>query len=150
MQSKQSPDEIRRVAMDFDNAIKDRDMESILSSFSDECEIELLGIKLTGKEGATRWVNWLYQHLAKLEFIPVTIMVEGDTFFEEFVVRAWLHNGAEVQSKQAEVLVYENYKIKSLRLYFDRLDFAGSVARGFIEKAIVRQLIRTSLKGLRT
>jgi len=39
MKSKQSPDEIRRVAMDFDNAIKNRDMESIMSSFSDDCEL---------------------------------------------------------------------------------------------------------------
>ena len=149
MESEQSPDEIRQVAMDFDNAIKNRDMKLILSSFSEDCEIELLGIKLSGKEGVIRWINWLYQHLAQLEFIPVTIMVEGDTFFEEFVVKARLHNGVEVQSKQSEVLVYEKYKIKSLRLYFDRLDFADSVARGFIDRAIVRQLIRTSLKGLK-
>ena len=149
MQSKQLPDEIRKVAMDFDNAIKNRNMESIMSSFSDDCEIELLGTKLTGKEGAARWINWLYRHLAQVEFIPVTIMVEGDTFFEEFVVKARLHIGTDIQSKQAEVLVYENCKLKSLRMYFDRLDFADSVAREFIDKAIGRQLIRTSLKGLR-
>ena len=135
--------------MDFDNAVTNHDMELILSSFTDDCEIELLGLRLTGKEGVIKWINWLYQHLVQLELIPVTIMVEGNTFFEEFMVKGRLHNGVEVQSKQAEVLIYENYRIKSLRLYFDRLDFADSVARGFIERAIVRQLIRTSLKGLK-
>jgi len=148
MEHQQSPDKIRQVAMDFDNAVKNQNRELILSSFADDCEIELLGIKLTGKEGATRWTNWLYQHLAEVEFLPVTIMVEGNTFFEEFVVKARLHNGTRIHSKQAEVLIYDNYKVKSLRLYFDRLDFADSVTKGFISKAIVKQLIKMTLKGL--
>lgn len=146
--NQQLPDEIRKVAMDFDNAIASKSIELALSSFSDDCEIELLGIKLTGKEGARKWINWLYEHLARVEFVPVTIMVDGNIFFEEFVVKAKLQDGTEIQSKQAEVLVYENYKIKSLRLYFDRLDFADSVAKGFISIKIVRRLIRESLKGL--
>lgn len=144
----QSPGEIRKVAMDFDNAIESRNLELILSYFSDDCEIELLGIKLIGKKGARKFINWLYENLAEVKFVPVTIMVEGDIFFEEFVVKGKLHDGTEVQSKQAEVLVYENYKIKSLRLYFDRLDFAALVAKGFISKTIVRQIIKKSLKGL--
>ena len=114
-----------------------------------DCEIELLGMKLTGKEGARKWLNWLYSHANEIELVPVTIMVDGDTFFEEFIAEAKLHNGVVIRSKQAEVLLYENYKVKNLRLYFDRLDFADSVTKGFIGKAIVRQLIKTSLKGLK-
>jgi ketosteroid isomerase-like protein len=148
MKYNQLPDEIRKVAMDLDNAIENKDIDVILSSFSDDCEIELLGIKLTGKEGARRWINWLYTHLAEIKFFPVTIMVDGNTFFEEFIAKAKLHNDVEIQSNQAEVLIYKNYKIKSLRVYFDRLDFADSVAKGFISKTIVRKLIKASLKGL--
>jgi ketosteroid isomerase-like protein len=145
----QSPDKIRQVAMHFDKAVESGDIEAILSGFTDDCEIELLGIKLRGREGVKKWLNWLYKHIAEIKFIPVTIMVDGDTFFEEFVVKAKLHNGAEAQSRQAEVLVYEDYKIRSLRLYFDRLDFADSVAKGIIGKTIVRQLTRASLKDLK-
>ena len=144
----QSSDMIRKVALDLDNAIESKSIELILSSFTDDCEIELLGTKLTGKEGVRRWLIWLYAHLDEVRFSPVTIMVDGNTFFEEFVMQAKLHDGPIVQSKQAEVIVYEDYKIKSLRLYFDRLDFADAVARGPISKAIVRQLVKTSLKGL--
>ena len=149
MEHVQLPDKIREVAMDLDKAVERKNIPLILTSFAENCEIELLGIKLVGKEGVMKWINWVYEHLAELKFLPITIMVDGNTFFEEFVVKGKLHNGIEIQSKQAEVLVYENYKIKSLRLYFDRLDFADSVVTGFIGKTIVRQLIKKSLKGLR-
>ena len=148
MASDQSVDRIRNAAAEVDNAIESKDTESILSAFSEDCQIELLGIRLTGKDGAKKWIDWMYQHLAEVRFQPVTIMVDGNTFFEEFILRGKLHDGTEVESKQTEVLVYENYKIKSLRLYFDRLDFADSVAKGRISKAIVRRLLKSSLRGL--
>jgi ketosteroid isomerase-like protein len=148
METLQLAHEIRKVAMHLDKSIENKDVESILSCFADDCEIELLGIKLKGKKEARKWINWLYTHLADVKFIPVTILVERDMFFEEFIAMAKLHNGIEIQSKQAEVLMYENYKVKSLRLYFDRLDFADSVAKGFISKRLVRLLIKKSLKGL--
>jgi len=117
MKNEQSPDEIRKVAADFDKAVENKDIERILSSFADDCEIELLGQRLVGKEGVQKWISWLY-------------------------------NGTEIKSKQAEVLLYENYKIKSLRLYFDRLDFAEAVTRGPVSQALVRRLINKSLEGL--
>ncbi len=148
MDCRQSPDEIRKVAMEFDNAIETKNIELGLSSFADDCEIELLGVKLVGRQGARKWLDWLYKNLAEVKFVPVTVMVDGSIFLEEFILEGKLHNGVEVRSKQAEVLIYENLKIKSLRLYFDRLDFADLVAKGPISRAISRRLVRTSLKGL--
>ena len=75
-------------------------------------------------------------------------MVEGNTFFEEFTVKARLFSGKEIKSQQAEVLVYENCKIKSLRLYFDRLDFAESVTGPPFGKIAVNQIVKKSLGGL--
>jgi ketosteroid isomerase-like protein len=148
MQNSQLPDEIRKVAADLDNAIENRNIEVALSCFSDDCEIELLGTKLAGREGLRKWITWLYGHLAEIRFLPITIMVYGNTFFEEFVLKGKLHNGIKVQSKQAEVLIYEDYKVRSLRLYFDRLEFADSIAKGPISKALVKRFIKRSLKGL--
>jgi hypothetical protein len=148
MDCTQRPDEIRQVAMEFDNAIESRNMELALSSFADDTEIELLGVKLVGRQGAKKWLDWLYMNLAEVKFVPVTVMVEGSIFFEEFLLKGKLHNGLEVRSKQAEVLLYENLRIKSLRLYFDRLDFAELLAKGPISRAISRRLARRSLKGL--
>jgi ketosteroid isomerase-like protein len=144
----QSPEKIKEVAMQFDNALTNMNIEEILAYFADDCEIELLGVSLHGKEGAKQWLEWLYTHLSAIRFEPVIIMVENDVFFEEFIVIGTLHDGRVVRSKQAEVLVYEDYKVKKLRIYFDRLDFVDAVADGFIEKRVVGMLIKRSLDGL--
>ena len=145
---KKLPEEIRRVAEKFDDAIVNKDLAFVLECFADDCEIELLGLTLYGKGGVTKWFYWMYRHIESLELIPITIMAEGNTFFEEFIVKGILRNGDEFTSKQSEILVYENLKVKSLRLYFDRLDFADSVAHGFAQKAIIKQVIKKSQEGL--
>ena len=143
------PTEIKKLAMAFDKALENKDLEKVIDNFTDDCEIELLSIQLSGKEGATKWFNWIYKHISEIKFLPITIMVEGNTFFEEFKVIAKFHDGEKVQSKQAVVLEFENLKIKRLRLYFDRLDFAGSVAKDIISKTIISELLKKSLEGLR-
>jgi hypothetical protein len=75
-------------------------------------------------------------------------MAEGNILFEEFIIRARLHSGPEVKSKQSEVLVFENGKIKCMRLYFDRLDFADTVTRDPVSKAVVSRDIKKTLEGL--
>ena len=148
MKSQQSPDKIRKVAMALDSAIEKKNVEEILSSFADDCEIELLRQRLVGKEGVKRWLDWLYEHFIQVKLQPIVIIVEGNTLFEEFIVRARLHSGIEIKAKQAEVLVYDNDKIKSLRLYFDRLDFVEVVAKDPVSKAIVNRITKKSLQGL--
>jgi ketosteroid isomerase-like protein len=143
-----SSEEIREVAKAFDNALENKDLQVIMETFADNCEIELLGVKLFGKAGAKKWFGWLYKHVAEMKLLPVTIMVEGNTFFEEYIVKAKFYDGEEASSNQAEVLVFENLKIKSLRMYFDRLDFSSSVAKDVISKTIVKQLVKKSLEGL--
>ena len=141
-------EDMRKVALAFDNALENKDRQAILEKFTDDCEIELLSIKLNGKEGIEKWLNWLYKHVAEIKFLPVTIMVEGNTFFEEYVVEAKFHDGEVARSYQAVVLAFENLKIKRLRLYFDRLDFSNAVAKDVISKTIVNELVKKSLEGL--
>ena len=140
---------IREAAKELDDALETKDIQQILPFFTDDCEIELLGVMVRGKEGVRGWLTWQYKHVAEVSLVPVVILIEGNVFFEEFIVNAILHDGTKTKSKQAEVLIYdENYKVKSLRLYFDRLDFADSVVKDPISKFIVRRLIKMSLKGL--
>ncbi|MEJ2717136.1 MAG: nuclear transport factor 2 family protein [Deltaproteobacteria bacterium] len=139
---------IRKVAEKLDYAINEKDHETILSSFSEDCEIELLGIRLMGREGVVKWVTWMNSHLAEVKLTPVAIMVDGNRLFEDFVLSAKLHTGVQIASKQAQVLIFESAKIKKLRLYFDRIDFADSLVRGFVNRSIVKRLIKKSLQGL--
>jgi ketosteroid isomerase-like protein len=133
----------------LDKALESKDLRAIIEKFADDCEIELLSVKLVGKEGVRKWFNWIYEHVDEIEFLPVTIMVEGSTFFEEYIVKAKFQDGEEARSKQAVVLVFENLKIKSLRMYFDRFDFSGSVAKDIISKTIIKEIVNKSLEGLR-
>ena len=134
--------------MDLDNTLEKMIIDDILPFFAADCEIIILEAKLTGREGARKWLKWMLAHVKEIKFEPIIIMVENDVFFEEFIVKATLHDGSKVESKWAEVLIYENYKIKSLRLYFDRLEFANSITKGPISKMIIKKIIKESLKGL--
>jgi ketosteroid isomerase-like protein len=148
MHKADSSEEIRKIAIALDEALESKDLEAVMEKFVDDCEIELLSVKLHGKQGVRKWFNWIYKHVAEIKFLPVTIMVEGNTFFEVFTVEAKFHDGEEARSNQAVVLVFEDLKIKSLRMYFDRLDFSSSVAKDVISKTIVRELLKKSLEGL--
>jgi hypothetical protein len=150
MEYKESAGQIRRYAKALDDAIEKQNMEQIVACFSDDCDIEFLGIKLTGIKGLKKAISWMFSYLSEIVFVPVTIMIDDNTFFEEFIVKAKIKGGKEIQVKQAEVLVYDNeYKVRSLRLYFDRLELAEASASNIIEQMMIKQLIRSSLKGLR-
>lgn len=148
MATEKSTDEIRRVAMALDNAIENKDPDAVIACFADDCEIELLRHSLVGKAGVKKWFGWLFKNIWQIKFQPVKIMAEGNTLFEEFIIRARLHSGPEVKSKQAEILIFENDKIKSLRLYFDRLDFADTLTKDPVSKAVLSRIIKKSLEGL--
>jgi ketosteroid isomerase-like protein len=144
----QSSEAILKSALNLDKAIEKRNIETVLSKFSSDCEIELLGIKLNGRDGVKKWMEWQFKYISKIEFIPITKMVSGNIFFEEFIAKANLHDGEEIQSKQAVVLQFRKKLIKSLRLYFDRLEFANAVAKDIISKTIVKELVNKSIEGL--
>ena len=144
-----SPEKIRELAKALDDAIENRNTEDVISHFSETCEIELLGIKLTGTEGLRKAISWIYRYLKEINLVPVTIMIEGNTFFEEFFDRTKTREGKEIQVKQAEVLVYDDeYKVKSLRLYFDRLELATAYTSNPIEKMMINRISKASLRGL--
>jgi ketosteroid isomerase-like protein len=148
MEGKNSTEEIQKVALALDNAIENKRLDAVLLCFADDCEIEMLRNSLFGKAGVEKWFDWLFKNIRQIKFQSVVSMAEGNILFEEYIMRARLHSGPEVKSKQAEVLVFENAKIKSLRIYFDRLDFVDAVARDPVSKAVVNRIIKKSLEGL--
>jgi ketosteroid isomerase-like protein len=144
----QSPERIKKVAMDLDNALDAKDFAAFIDCFANDCTLEMFGIELRGKEGMKKWWDWTFSHIRKMKLTPRVIMVENNVFFEEFLVEAELVNGKKIISKQAEVLIYENYKVKSLRLYMDRLEFVEPLAEGPINKTVVKKLVQSTLAGL--
>lgn len=148
MKTDQSPEEIRRLARILDDAVEANDMETVSSCFADECQIELPGAVLNGKAALEKALAWLYGELGVIRFEPITIMVEGSVFFEEFVLEARRGDERAVRIKATEVLVYRDYKVTQLRFYFDRLALAPALARGFVQRWLVSRVERATLKGL--
>ena len=148
MADKKSTDKIRRVAMALDNAIENKSLETVISCFADDCEIELLRHSLYGKAGVKKWFDWLFKNVWQIKFQPIIMMAEGNTLFEEFIIRVRFESGPEIKSKQSEVLVFEKDKIKCLRLYFDRLDFADTLVKDPVSKAVLSRVMKKSLEGL--
>lgn len=149
MRRQQSTKRIRDLAKGLDDAIERRDVPSIVAAFAKDCQIELFGMALHGKAGVRSWLNWFYGKLKWVKLTPITIMIQGDTFFEEFLVEAELKNGARVKANQSEVLVYEGSEVKSLRLYFDRLEFAEAIAGDPWSRSLVKKIIALSVRGLK-
>ena len=96
MKSQVSRRAILRIAEHLDDAIENRDVDFIISCFTADCEIELLGVKLRGQDGVRRWLDWMYAGISNIKFTPITILVEGNTFFEEFVMTALTTSGAKI------------------------------------------------------
>jgi len=141
-------EKIRQLAANLDRAIEDRDVDKTVQFFAIDCEIETVGLTLRGHDGVRKWAHWLFAHLRTVAFEPRVILVQGNLFVEEFLVRGTTRDGIAVESKQCEVLEYEGDKIRSLRIYLDRLDFAESLAANWIQKAVVKRVVRLSTEGL--
>jgi hypothetical protein len=141
--------EIRKRARALDDAIEGHRIEELGMYFSENCEIEMPGVRLTGKEGLRKAIAWMFRYLKEIKLVPVTVMIQDNIFFEEFIVKVKAQGDREIEVKQAEVLVYgDDYKVESLRLYFDRLELARAFSSNIFDRILIGRVSRASLKGL--
>ena len=148
MSEYQDKERIIKIAEELDNDLELQDVNKLIPYFSEDCEIELFGLKLLGRQNLKIWLNWFFSLFDTIHFEPIVIMVENNIFFEEFIIHVTFKQGKKLSVKVAEVLEYKNYKIKSLRLYLDRLEFANILTTGFLSKKIIKLIKKRSLKGL--
>ncbi|MFH1538613.1 MAG: nuclear transport factor 2 family protein [bacterium] len=144
----QMEDRMTEVAKEFGDAMERKDLDALLECFTDDCEIEIFDLKLRGKEGVRKWYKWTFAHMRALSFEKIVSVSDGDTFIEEYILNGTIHNGKKMQSRQARVLVFEGDKVKSFRLYLDRLQFADSVVSDPVGKMIVGKFINVSVKEM--
>ena len=148
MNEYQDKDKILKLAEDLDYDLELQDVDKLIPYFTEDCEIEIFGIKMKGKHELKIWLNWIFNLFDIIKFEPIVIMVENNIFFEEFIIQVSFKQGKKLSVKVAEVLEYFDYKIKSLRLYLDRLEFADVFTAGSLSKKIVKLIKKKSLEGL--
>ena len=149
MQAAGKEEQMERVAGEFRDAMQNRDLAALLHLFREDCEIELFDLKLRGHDGVEKWFNWTFGHMKAMQFERLSSAVGGDIFYEEYLLSGVIHNGKKTQSRQARVLVFEGGRVKSFRLYMDRLQFADSVVNDFAGRLIVKKFIEVSVKGMK-
>ena len=74
MERKLSTEQIRKHAKALDDAIEERNIEGVISYFCDDCEMDLLGIKLNGKEGLRKLIGWMYKYLKDISAVTMSIL----------------------------------------------------------------------------
>jgi ketosteroid isomerase-like protein len=137
---------IRQAAATLDEALEARDRERVVACFSEDCTIELLGVRLHGHRGVRRWLDWVFAHVERIEFSPRLISIDGDTFIEEFGVTGTLSDGRRLASHWAEILTYRDDLVTSLRLYFNPMDFAPAL--GVLGRAVGPAAVKLARRGL--
>ncbi|MGB5167118.1 MAG: nuclear transport factor 2 family protein [Acidimicrobiia bacterium] len=142
----QSESSIRRAASELDQALEAGDRDRVAACFSDDCSVELLGVRLHGRDGVRRWLDWVFDHAERIEFTPRIISVDGDTFIEEFGVTGTLAGGRILNSQWAEILTYRDDLVTSLRLYFNPIDFAPAL--GIVGRATGPAAVWLARRGL--
>ena len=142
----QSETSIRQAASELDEALEAGDFDRVVACFSEDCTVELLGVRLDGQDGVRRWLDWVFAHVERIEFTPRVISVDGDTFIEEFGVTGTLAGGRVLQSQWAEILTYRDDLVTSLRLYFNPIDFAPAL--GLTGRAIGPTAAKFVRRGL--
>ena len=142
----QSETSIRQAASELDGALEAGDIDRVVACFSEDCTVELLGIRLDGRDGVRRWLYWVFSHVERIEFTPRVISVDGDTFIEEFGVTGTLAGGRVLNSQWAEILTYRDDLVTSLRLYFNPIDFAPAL--GLTGRAIGPAAAKFARRGL--
>lgn len=142
----QSESSIRQAASELDEALEAGDRDRIVACFADDCSVELLGVRLHGRDGVRRWLDWVFAHVERIDFDPRVIIIDGDTFIEEFGVTGTLTNGRRLQGQWAEILTYQHNLVTSLRLYFNPLDFAPAL--GVVGRTVGPAAMRLARKGL--
>jgi len=148
MNTSLNSEKIRELAKALDDAVEKHDVEKLVSYFSKECEIHLPGITLSGHEGLRKAISWMYRYLKEIVLVPIVIIIQDNIFFEEFSVKANA-GGRNIELRQAEVLECSaDYKVKSIRLYFDRLEFAQAFSFNFIDRMLIKRVNKASLNGL--
>ena len=83
MVEKQTKEKILELAANLDRDLELKNINRLITYFSEDCEIEILGINLIGKEGLKKWLHWFFNLCKTISFEPIVIIVEDNVFFEE-------------------------------------------------------------------
>lgn len=144
-----SVEEIKNTMREFRKALQDRDMEKILSLFTDDGEWIAPEGTFKGKDQIKRYVTWNKQTISDLKITEtgMKIVAEGDVGVYEHALSGAVE-GAKWETLGLCVYEFAGDKIKSIRSVYDRLAIAKQVSKGIMAKMAVNGILNRMEKGL--
>ncbi len=138
------------IMQDFLRALEAQDAGRVLSFFAEDGVWVAPEGTFKGKPQLRRYLGWQYGQAQDLKITERGngIIAQADKAFIEHVVSGKL-NGARVEYLAFCAWEFQDEKIREVRTVYDRLSLAKQVAKGWLAKWLVGQVVKQAEKGLR-
>jgi ketosteroid isomerase-like protein len=151
-----SEEKIESIVRDFGEAFVKRDVEKMLSFFSEDAVwVSPVGT-FRGKEGLRRVLTWDTQimPIVKSRRSGIGIMVKENKAVTEDISEGWVE-GKKYETLAVTVFEFSGDKIQHIRLFYDKLSIIKQVTMqytgvtGWFAKRLVNYIVGRGEKGLR-
>jgi ketosteroid isomerase-like protein len=144
-----SAEQIKTIMRKFRAALESRDVDKILSFFTDDVEWHAPEGAFKGKEQIRRYVLWNKQTSPDLKIteVGVKIIDEGDFGAYEHMLSGTI-DGMKWDTLGLCIYEFTGDKVKSIRGVYDRLSIAKQASKGVVAKTAVNGILRRMEKGL--
>ena len=144
-----SAEQVKGTMRKFRAALESRDVDKIMSFFTDDAEWHAPEGAFKGKEQIRRYVLWNKQTTPDLKIteVGVKIVAEGDVGVYEHVLSGTI-DGMKWDTLGLCIYEFAGDKVKSIRSVYDRLSIAKQASKGVVAKTAVSGILKRMEKGL--
>lgn len=143
-------DKIKETMRDFRKALESRDVDKILSFFTEDGEWHAPEGSFKGKAELKRYIQWNAKTTPDLKMTEVgakIIATEGDLGVYEHMLSGTV-DGMKWETLGLCIYEFKGEKIKSIRSAYDRLAIAKQVVKGPMSRMAVSGLLKKMEEGL--
>jgi len=142
-------EEIISIMRNFKDAYNKKDLEEILSFFTEDADWVNPDGVFKGKEEIKSYLKWIFEISPDQKLIEsgVKIIAEEDRAVYEHILEG-SYEGMKYQILVLCIYEFKGDKIQHVRAAYDRLSLAKQVAKGKIAKTAVNSITKKMEKGL--
>ena len=144
-----SAEQVKGTMRTFRAALESRDVDKIMSFFTDDAEWQAPEGVFEGKEEIRRYVLWNKETTPELTITEVgaKIVAEGDIGVYEHVLSGTI-DGMKWETLGLCIYEFAGDKVKSIRSVYDRLSIAKQASKGPVARTAVNGILKRMEKGL--
>ena len=142
--------EIESMVRDFADSFEKKDIDKILSFFTDDSTfIGPEGI-FKGKEEIKRYITWISNVITDIKFTDdgVGIIVQGNKAVYQNIFSYTINEGMKVKVNNVGTYEFSGDKVKNHWIIHDKLSIVNQTTRGPIARKVVNTIIARMGRGL--